>query len=906
VARVPPSRHRHAASGGAQPPGPQQWLVHCTRDRILVARRQADGDVALVKIYETGTLEEAAREVELAPVAAGVVRYRSAGIDPPTARPCVTMDFHPGVSLEAWIARHGPLSPIAAAGVIRGLAAILARVHGTPSALAPDGVVHCDVKPGNVLCVGEIPDPRSGELVLLDFEHAWPRARTAAAGLARSFTGGTHGYAPPEAYRGAVPTPAFDVFGLGATLQLLATGREAFPGHDPEAIARAVRDGDRCTRHFGVLPAELRGLIADCLDREARERPSLADLDARLGAFLARRADGESHADLAMRAAWSGEVDEANRQLAAATDADADRVAALRDLIARRRRLLARAGPLRGALAPGPSLQALADGLAEVATRAAAWIARFPCHEVALRLRREVVGDIDRMLREVGPTVTQHKRSAQFDAARRLVEAALSAATTAAAFPGRMPEDVRAEAIPGPLQRDPVRFLQSALDDVRRAARVHDELCGRLQSAEAQLDPAAAQKILDAAAGLYSGANDVVAGLKDRQHRFGFYLEAIARAEPQLAALREQGEAVGAAIDLRALHALSERCRQSTALEPESVDGGNLRLLSHTLRDLVEEFPHAREAVAEGLACLERTTAAFTERCWEMLADAGRMLGAEPVPIRPLQTLLNRIDRVRMLDVVVDRPQRTRAELLDELERTRLRVERARATRDRLARGAQAAMERGHLTTALYEMERAVDQFDGSGDSEPQRQQLVEQIRVVRERKDALEASAATARRLEQRYAELRDDPESSFADRNQILEERRTALRFLIDNLQEDRAVPYRDDLRELGVLALQERAERAERRLDRTDDARQRLQIARDTLAEIQRTIASEGADPAAIGRVQRIVTHWQNHAARAAQSLASTPATPRGSRRRGIVLGLVLGALLIAGYLLGRCAT
>jgi serine/threonine protein kinase len=92
----------------------------------------------------------------------------------------------------------------------------------------PLGVVHCDVSPSNVFV------SRAGEVKLGDFGVA------RAAGERRAAAYGKLRYLAPEALRGEEPGPAADVFGVGALLHELLTGRPAFPGDDPAAVAAAI------------------------------------------------------------------------------------------------------------------------------------------------------------------------------------------------------------------------------------------------------------------------------------------------------------------------------------------------------------------------------------------------------------------------------------------------------------------------------------------------------------------------------------------------------------------------------------------------------------------------------------------------------------------------------------------
>jgi non-specific serine/threonine protein kinase len=116
--------------------------------------------------------------------------------------PYLVMPYHPLDSLEAWIRRHGPLSPENVLGIGVKIGGALATVHRL-------GIVHRDVKPGNILLT------EYGEPALTDFgiAHIGGGFRTTEGTLT-----GSPAYTAPEVLEGEPATPEADVYGLGATL----------------------------------------------------------------------------------------------------------------------------------------------------------------------------------------------------------------------------------------------------------------------------------------------------------------------------------------------------------------------------------------------------------------------------------------------------------------------------------------------------------------------------------------------------------------------------------------------------------------------------------------------------------------------------------------------------------------
>lgn len=123
-----------------------------------------------------------------------------------------------------------PLEETAVLTLGAQLAAALAEAHR-------QGVLHCDVKPGNVLL------PPEGPPKLIDFGQARLEGEDIAIPDSRKALredAGTIPYMAPEWYQGRRPDARVDLWSLGVLLYEAATGQRPFRGDDPEEIVAAV------------------------------------------------------------------------------------------------------------------------------------------------------------------------------------------------------------------------------------------------------------------------------------------------------------------------------------------------------------------------------------------------------------------------------------------------------------------------------------------------------------------------------------------------------------------------------------------------------------------------------------------------------------------------------------------
>jgi len=182
-------------------------------------------------------------------------------------------EYVPGTDLRKLVRRNGPLAVEAAASIISQVAAGLRHAH-------QQGLIHRDVKPGNVLVA---PD---GRAKLSDLGLAGPLGGDAENDPRFGKIVGTADYLSPDhIMRPWDPTPAWDIYSLGCTLYYAVTGKVPFPRGSTADKARAhceLRPLDP-RRLNPQLDAAFVEVMADMLAKDPAERiPSAGDVIARL------------------------------------------------------------------------------------------------------------------------------------------------------------------------------------------------------------------------------------------------------------------------------------------------------------------------------------------------------------------------------------------------------------------------------------------------------------------------------------------------------------------------------------------------------------------------------------------------------------------------------------------------
>jgi len=234
----------------------------------------------------------------------GIVRVYDVITD--GARPAVVFELVDGESLATRLDREGRLAPTAAAriGADVGEALIHAHTHG---------VVHRDVKPGNILI------DASGQARLVDFGIARLLDEAAERLTQTGTVAGTMGYMAPEQLAGGEITPRTDVYALGAVLYRALAGRPPFEATSPVALAEAQRHDPPTVADLPVDPA-LAAIVVAALAHDPADRPRTAGVLAdALRDWLEGRPTEAMAAAVAMPLAAAGPAARATRAASAST-----------------------------------------------------------------------------------------------------------------------------------------------------------------------------------------------------------------------------------------------------------------------------------------------------------------------------------------------------------------------------------------------------------------------------------------------------------------------------------------------------------------------------------------------------------------------------------------------------------
>src|SRR5215510_13094103 len=258
-------------------------VTYLAKDKVLRRR------VAL-KVIDTPTVsnrrdsqtarERFSREARAAaalrhPNVAAVYQF---GITPDGSRCFYAMELVEGETLETRVRREGPLNPKLVVEIATQIAQALIAAAG-------QGLIHRDLKPGNIMLKPGNAGSAEIEVKIIDFGLAKAVANDAGEmDITHGEFVGTPNFASPEQFESGPVDVRSDIYSLGATLWFALTGKTPFAGRNIEEIRRTQKLAALPAEQLKAahVPAPLRSLIKSMLAVEPAGRPGVHDLAARL------------------------------------------------------------------------------------------------------------------------------------------------------------------------------------------------------------------------------------------------------------------------------------------------------------------------------------------------------------------------------------------------------------------------------------------------------------------------------------------------------------------------------------------------------------------------------------------------------------------------------------------------
>ena len=258
-------------------------VTYLARDKVLRRR------VAL-KVIDTPTVSthrdsQTARERFLREArAAAALRHPNVaavyhfGAAPDVSRCFYAMELVEGETLETRVRRHGPLNP-------KVVVEIATQIAQALTAAAAQGLIHRDLKPGNIMLKPGNAGATELEVKIIDFGLAKAVADVGGEmDITHGEFVGTPNFASPEQFESRPVDVRSDIYSLGATLWFALTGKTPFAGRNIEEIRGAQKLAALPTEQLKAahVPPPLKSLLKSMLALEPAGRPGVHDLAARL------------------------------------------------------------------------------------------------------------------------------------------------------------------------------------------------------------------------------------------------------------------------------------------------------------------------------------------------------------------------------------------------------------------------------------------------------------------------------------------------------------------------------------------------------------------------------------------------------------------------------------------------
>lgn len=194
------------------------------------------------------------REIALLTRVQGLCTVRVIEADAESVTPFLVTEYAEGLSLAEYVSAHGPLGGDLLSALATGLAEALTAIHAA-------GVVHRDLKPGNVLLT-----PSGPKVIDFGIAQAHDSTTITKTGVAV----GSLGYMAPEQFT-RQEGQAADIFAWGLTVSYAATGQHPFGTGPADAIVyRIMHDRPDLT----AVPESLRPVVEAALAKDPGDRPA--------------------------------------------------------------------------------------------------------------------------------------------------------------------------------------------------------------------------------------------------------------------------------------------------------------------------------------------------------------------------------------------------------------------------------------------------------------------------------------------------------------------------------------------------------------------------------------------------------------------------------------------------------
>jgi eukaryotic-like serine/threonine-protein kinase len=241
------------------------YKVWDTQRSVYLAMKVLNEDLAEDEIF----LKRFKREAETLSRLQHPFIIRSYGLVQTHDLAFLLMDFIEGITLRKEIFnRKAPWPPDQILAVMRPVCAALNFAH-------TQGLVHCDVKPANIMLTGD------GKVLLADFGIA---RVTESATTATLVGAGTPAYMAPEQIQGKDPLPQTDIYALGIVLfELLTGGERPFTGEHAQTTGsgsekvrweQVHRDPPSVRSINPEVSSEMEAIVFKCLEKDSTDRYS--------------------------------------------------------------------------------------------------------------------------------------------------------------------------------------------------------------------------------------------------------------------------------------------------------------------------------------------------------------------------------------------------------------------------------------------------------------------------------------------------------------------------------------------------------------------------------------------------------------------------------------------------------